>query len=176
MIPNLRDVGETVNIIYGDMVMKEGVLFRGGSVNELFDASELPPVNTILNLRTGSDRVFSGLNQIHIPAIDSVENYHTHHGQVRNWANRAMCSLGGEGIYPLLVHCTAGKDRTGVIIALILLSIGIDRDVIVEEYMQSQGVGNSQKIETAIAGIGKADQYIHDYSVITALQSALLVN
>ncbi len=33
-----------------------------------------------------------------------------------------------------LVHCTAGKDRTGVLVALVLLLVGVDDEVIAEEY------------------------------------------
>ncbi|RYO80786.1 hypothetical protein DL766_002668 [Monosporascus sp. MC13-8B] len=35
---------------------------------------------------------------------------------------------------PLLVHCTAGKDRTGVICALILSLCGVDDDIVAHEY------------------------------------------
>ncbi|MCW5204245.1 hypothetical protein VT98_13032 [Candidatus Electrothrix communis] len=58
MIPNLRDVGKTVNIICGEEIMNEGVLYRGGTVNKLSDESELPDVKTILNLRTEADQIF----------------------------------------------------------------------------------------------------------------------
>ncbi|KAK7052863.1 hypothetical protein VNI00_004182 [Paramarasmius palmivorus] len=35
---------------------------------------------------------------------------------------------------PCLVHCTAGKDRTGVLVALILMILGVDDKDIIEEY------------------------------------------
>lgn len=38
---------------------------------------------------------------------------------------------------PLLFHCTAGKDRTGVAAALFLSSLGVDRKIIVEDYLRS---------------------------------------
>lgn len=38
---------------------------------------------------------------------------------------------------PLVMHCTAGKDRTGVAAALILLALGVPRDVVVEDYLLS---------------------------------------
>ena len=174
MIPSLRDVGETINIICGDEIMAENKLFRGGTVNELFDASELPDVSCILNLRRGPDKEFKGHKQIHIPAIDTIENYKTANRQVKNWANRVLSSLSDE-IFPVLIHCTAGKDRTGVITALILLAIGIENDAIIEEYLQTQGAIESNIIQ-AIEGIGEPKNYIIDSCIIEILRSSLLNN
>lgn len=39
----------------------------------------------------------------------------------------------------VLVHCTAGKDRTGVCAALILDAVGVDRAAIVDDYASSEG-------------------------------------
>jgi protein-tyrosine phosphatase len=41
------------------------------------------------------------------------------------------------GSQPVLVHCTAGKDRTGVSIALILAAAGVDEDAIVADYART---------------------------------------
>jgi protein-tyrosine phosphatase len=38
---------------------------------------------------------------------------------------------------PMLIHCTAGKDRTGVAIALLLLVLGVPDDVVVADYSLS---------------------------------------
>lgn len=39
------------------------------------------------------------------------------------------------GHVPLLFHCAAGKDRTGLTAALILHSIGVERDTIIADYV-----------------------------------------
>ena len=42
--------------------------------------------------------------------------------------------LGGPDSYPVLVHCSAGKDRTGVVTAMTLELLGVPRDVIETDY------------------------------------------
>jgi len=39
------------------------------------------------------------------------------------------------GRVPLLVHCAAGKDRTGVAAALVLEALGVSRKLVVEDYL-----------------------------------------
>lgn len=38
---------------------------------------------------------------------------------------------------PLLFHCTAGKDRTGMAAAFLLFALGVDRETIIRDYMDS---------------------------------------
>jgi len=38
---------------------------------------------------------------------------------------------------PLVFHCAAGKDRTGVLSALVLSCLGVGRDAIVDDYVQT---------------------------------------
>jgi len=40
--------------------------------------------------------------------------------------------------FPVLVHCVHGKDRTGIIIALLLLLCGVDRKTVEEDYVVSE--------------------------------------
>lgn len=47
----------------------------------------------------------------------------------------------------MLIHCTAGKDRTGVIVALILSLCGVDDETIAEEYALTQVGLESRKAE-----------------------------
>ena len=155
--------------------MVENVLFRGGTVNNLFDAKELPKVACVLNLRTGADIEFSGIQQLHVPAANSVEIYQTVNGLVRKWANQVLFSILQPNTFPILIHCTAGRDRTGVIIALILLALGMSREIVIEEYLQSEGVQDKEDIVCAIAGIDQPGNYIvDDHSIITFLASRLL--
>ena len=50
---------------------------------------------------------------------------------------QVMETLASTERFPVLIHCQAGKDRTGIIIALILLSLGVERDVIISDFMKS---------------------------------------
>jgi hypothetical protein len=49
----------------------------------------------------------------------------------------AVRLLGAPDAGPALVHCAAGKDRTGVLVALVLDAVGVDRDAVVADYALS---------------------------------------
>ncbi|MGY1829723.1 tyrosine-protein phosphatase [Geodermatophilus sp. SYSU D01180] len=46
----------------------------------------------------------------------------------------AFRELARPGGLPALVHCTVGKDRTGVVVGLLLTAVGVRRDDVVAEY------------------------------------------
>lgn len=48
---------------------------------------------------------------------------------------RALRLVATDQATPLLFHCAAGKDRTGVLAALILDIVGVERDAIVADYL-----------------------------------------
>lgn len=62
-----------------------------------------------------------------------------HEGYVRmpfeNPAYKALFAAVLAGEVPVLFHCTAGKDRTGVAAALILRALGVSREDIVADYL-----------------------------------------
>jgi protein-tyrosine phosphatase len=60
---------------------------------------------------------------------------------------RAIGQLCGDGTLPGLIHCTAGKDRTGLVVALILEILGVPDDVIAADYALS-----SSHIDPDLAG------------------------
>jgi protein-tyrosine phosphatase len=47
---------------------------------------------------------------------------------------RALREIADTGDEPVVVHCTAGKDRTGIVVALALLAVGVDRESVVADY------------------------------------------
>jgi hypothetical protein len=49
--------------------------------------------------------------------------------------------------YPVLYHCAAGKDRTGVMSALLLALLGVGRDTIVADFRLSEQVGLPGSLE-----------------------------
>ncbi|KFX96620.1 hypothetical protein O988_05240 [Pseudogymnoascus sp. VKM F-3808] len=53
---------------------------------------------------------------------------------------------------PLMLHCTAGKDRTGVLCALILSLCGVDDETVAQEYSLTEA-GLAQWREQVVAGL-----------------------
>ena len=50
-----------------------------------------------------------------------------------------------ESNWPVLIHCSAGKDRAGVATALILEALGVDRETIMQDFLLTNEVGLSAK-------------------------------
>jgi protein-tyrosine phosphatase len=57
---------------------------------------------------------------------------------------QAISALAAPGALPALVHCAAGKDRTGVVIALTLAVLGVPDDIIAADYALSAGYLGAQ--------------------------------
>jgi protein-tyrosine phosphatase len=64
--------------------------------------------------------------------------------EVYREAYKALAS--GEADSGFLVHCAAGKDRTGIFCALILDELGVDHDAIVEDYLLTNKAVNFDEI------------------------------
>ena len=64
--------------------------------------------------------------------------YHANRSYVKMEVHRYKAFfeiLLNEDNYPLLYHCTAGKDRTGFATFLLLSALGVDRKTIIEDYL-----------------------------------------
>jgi protein-tyrosine phosphatase len=46
-------------------------------------------------------------------------------------------TLSSPDLSPALIHCQAGKDRTGIIVALVLLAMGVEKKFIINDFMKS---------------------------------------
>ena len=57
----------------------------------------------------------------------------------RDW-RRFFKLLAERDVYPLLFHCSAGRDRTGVGAAMLLSMLGVDRERIVADFLESNQV------------------------------------
>lgn len=140
LVPNFRDVGETVNVLHGSPVLAERVLLRGGEMTFVEDLELIHSPRTIINLRKGEDPVYDRATTHHCPAPDSVDVYSAVSGFNRKWIVSVLKILASpESEAPFYVHCAAGKDRTGVIVAATLAAIEIDRRLVAEDYELSLG-------------------------------------
>ncbi|MES2303604.1 MAG: tyrosine-protein phosphatase, partial [Pseudomonadota bacterium] len=59
------------------------------------------------------------------------------HGQLAMIMQRMLARPGAT-----LIHCTAGKDRTGFLVAILLSALGTNRDDVLGNYLQSRGRTN----------------------------------
>lgn len=51
-----------------------------------------------------------------------------------------------EDSVPVLMHCAAGKDRAGLSIAITLLALGVEREAVVADYLESNAKHRRYKV------------------------------
>ncbi|WP_061962536.1 tyrosine-protein phosphatase [Demequina flava] len=157
---NLRDVGgypTTTGSIRWRALLRSDAPARVGEtgVKHLADAG----VTRVVDLRSDDERLKSpsdyagsGIVEIHVPVHSDAapkvagtgaqmlatvyELMVDESGLALVEALRGIAEAGPEGA--ALVHCTAGKDRTGVVIAMALELAGVDREIVLDDYTLSQ--------------------------------------
>jgi len=55
----------------------------------------------------------------------------------------------GEAL-PTLIHCSAGKDRTGVLVALLLMVLGVPREQVINDYLRTARCDNVELLRAMV--------------------------
>jgi protein-tyrosine phosphatase len=71
--------------------------------------------------------------------------------QHRDVVVRALREIADTAEDAVVVHCTAGKDRTGMVVALALLAVGVDRETVIADYAATQANLDGPWLEGMIA-------------------------
>lgn len=150
-ITNLRDAGASGYI-------KTGLLYRSANLGAASksDKEQLATLlsgGTIIDLRESDEKGYkadpsiSGVSH----ELDSIPGENTAKGYRDTFINnssarsafadaiRTIASSDG----PVLVHCKAGKDRTGWTIALVMMAVGVPKSQALAEYLKSPNVNAS---------------------------------
>ncbi len=56
-----------------------------------------------------------------------------------------------ESNWPILIHCSAGKDRTGIAVALLMESLGVGRESIMADFLLTNEVARTRERSAALA-------------------------
>ena len=75
---------------------------------------------------------------------------------------KAMDILAWEANYPVLVHCSAGKDRTGLITALVQSLCGVSKEEIISDYSKSAELlgNNIGKMAARVGNQGLTPEFL----------------
>jgi len=154
---NLRDTGG-----YGTLdgrTTRWRTFFRSDSLHRLAPAAQTILLNygvrTVIDLRRSDERqvapnVFAGSPTVAYHQVSLlvdvppnrgvrprslVDTYRIILDERQEQLRQALATLAASGGLPAVVHCTAGKDRTGLIVALVLGLAGVPATTIVEDYV-----------------------------------------
>jgi len=171
---NFRDVGDFVNLILGKELLPVDRIYRGGSIDYIQGLEEINQVKSIFNLRNRADFDSFKVDYFHFPMSNKIEKYDTTQKEVRIWLNQIVKTFENPDLkYPVLIHCLSGKDRTGIIIAAILLILGIEEEVIIEEYLLSDGEVQPELITKSIAGMQNVEKYFDRVNIAEVIKNIL---
>jgi protein-tyrosine phosphatase len=154
---NLRDVG---GLPAGPGATRYRVLYRSGNLARLGEGAAASfgdlGLRRIIDLRADDEVGYApspaGLaaETVRVPLfLGSVESFFVedmsleamYRRLVDDSADRVVEVVRGiVADQPVLVHCTVGKDRTGVTVALTLAAAGVDEDAIVADYARTEGL------------------------------------
>jgi protein-tyrosine phosphatase len=172
---NFRDVG---GLPARNGTVRGGVLFRSDGLHALGEAGRTElrnlGVGIIIDLRDENEAAvmpddLDGLDVevLRLPVFEGsgasqgvggisldalYERIVTQHRPVVVSALREIASAGERSV---VVHCTAGKDRTGIVIALALLAVGVDRDAVVDDYVRTEQNLAGEWLEQMITMVGR---------------------
>jgi len=147
-VQNARDLGGLPTAPEGQVAC--GSLFRGPPLAALTAAgcSEVAAlgIRTVIDLRVESERTTKpnsacvGADQVFAPlpipyGVSGAEYSADLNAPAVAAAFQAFTN---PDAYPIYFHCTWGRDRTGVVAALLLLSLGASREDVMQEYLLSK--------------------------------------
>ena len=164
---NLRDLGGYEGA--DGRTIRWRTLFRGDGVHRLEpEAFTELGIRTVLDLRTTGEieergRAEGEHDWHHLPVVKTLwerpevteehvaerflaERYLVMLDEGRESLATALRLLGESDRVPAVFHCAAGKDRTGVLAALVLSLLGVDEKVIATDYGLSR-LGMDRMIE-----------------------------
>lgn len=153
---NFRDIGGMFTT--DGRKVRSGRLFRSDSLQELDDDDitalvELLRIRYVIDLRTSSEAVQQGrgplstypVAYLNVPLVDVdapigppgmvVLNQYLEHLESDPNLPLAVETVAHAVRHPTVVHCAAGKDRTGVVMALVELLLGVPEEQVVADYM-----------------------------------------
>lgn len=183
MIRNFRDLGGIKNS--RGQVIPSGMLFRSANLSAA-EPSELTGISTVIDLRTdigrerAPDHIPGNISyHIIIPIFDEQAAGITRSASldtVPDMVNlyRKMVTEHQDAVHAVLSiifthdfssggvlwHCTAGKDRCGVITAYVLSALGVDKASIMADYMLSNVacIPEADSIKEKLLAAGKTHE------------------
>lgn len=179
-----------------------GKVFRSGALcfATRADAEKLHAmkIRTIIEIRLpqeiakdgpDKDYLLKGVrNQIHWPMGNSYglgkEAYRSYMEDNEKLFQSFFKTLSKSESYPLLFHCSAGKDRTGILTALLLESLGTPREVILDDYIHSRRITPKLKVQEdwlqevfdAVDNAGGIEKYLTKIGVTSEDLTAIRAN
>ena len=167
-VSNVRDIGGYVTL--DGKRVKQGLAFRSAHLDSITEqglavARDQLGIRTDLDLRGGFSRPL-GDSVAHVSvAMQWYE--HVFEEEHREDVRAAISVFAYEENYPIVFHCSMGRDRTGTTAYLILGLLGVDEDTLYHEYYASyfsaQGAFDTEEFPLMVKNIQRLRRELDKY-------------
>ncbi|MGJ9421229.1 tyrosine-protein phosphatase [Aeromicrobium sp. CF3.5] len=187
--PNLRDIGSTPTADGGQI--RSGAVLRSALPfdHDVVDHVVWPPA-VVLDLRSEAEiaqhPTLAAPPTVHLPLLASLRPESHLDGTLVTLYAAVLESAApllvevvrivADARGPVLIHCAAGKDRTGISVALLMRLVGVERDVVMADYVHTnEHIDAVDARLRALSGNERRDELPREYfHVVPAALDAVM--
>lgn len=150
-ISNTRDIGGSIG--FNGKRMKEGLVYRGAKLDAATESGKDEFKNKLgikseVDLRLvgeGTENFLNLPNYYHYPSPNDIYDDPTNNTFINYFGPDSLVPNFGEAVkvfanknnYPVYFHCSVGRDRTGFLSFVLNALCGVDKEMILKEFMLS---------------------------------------
>ncbi len=201
-IDNFRDIAK-----YNSTFIKEGKIYRSAALlccqnPSLIMSLKTLKINTIIDVRSEieirqeayEDEFVSSFDYHWVPfdlafreelivkeKKDQLDFYKQFIWYILNYNEKKLLKifriLSDSSKYPIIIHCHAGRDRTGIVVSLVLLLLGADKKNIIQDYLVSDETTRKEDIEFLFSEIenhGSVRNYLEKIGINSEQQEKII--
>lgn len=176
-VRDLKEILEEHNIVLKNHLLRGASLYKlkkkgAETLKDEYKINMIIDLRTSGEVKEKPDKKIDGIEYVRLPIFDEAIQGLSHENKdkkikrkdtipnlvelyrniltgecMENIKNAFKFIIDNLKTHNIFLHCTEGKDRTGIIAALFLLMLEVDKDIILDDYLYTNKVNNRRSIK-----------------------------